>query len=330
MTTSQERPDRLDAPGPLTSALHRWRLTVSLALVGLLLGLGAAWLAPVGYRAEARLAVAPDSDNAYAIAGFPLASRDLAANYARWVQNNATSGEWATPGVTSLEATPVPETAVIRIETQSPDQAAAVAGAQKVADHLVAVAKETQGQRDPQKAYASFQELAPKVAAAQAAVSEAESAYGRVRGSGSDATVAKATRELNDARTKLAELQLIQEGNGELYKRLYADTMGISQLKVISPAAATGDGVTSRLQRWGLLGLGAGLALGVALASLRDRRARRRDETPGSGRVSSSPESRETPSGSPDSESSADLWDQPPADGHGRVGGQRRAGLRRR
>lgn len=265
------------APGPLTSLARHWLLTLVLAALGLGLGLSVAVLTPVTYTASARLAVAPNTNNAYTIPGFPQAARDLAADYARWVQNNATDATWRPAGVTAVSSSPIPESGVILIETQAGDAQAAVTGAQQVADRLAAVVNEAQTSRDPRRAYTNFANMAPKVAAAEAKVSDAESSLGRLMGSRASASSQKAARDaLVKARTELSLIQLQQSANSELYRRLYADTTGISQLKVIAPAAEAGDDRRSLLQRWGLLGLAGGLGLALVVATGLDRLRTRR------------------------------------------------------
>ena len=113
-------PTEVPSGGSALRSLRRyWIAAVLLTLLTSAAGVSIALNRPPTYTAEARLAVGPDSNSAYSIAGFPTAARDLAANYARWVQNNATSGTWAPEGVSSVTASPIPESGVIRIETQS-------------------------------------------------------------------------------------------------------------------------------------------------------------------------------------------------------------------
>ncbi|GAB47018.1 hypothetical protein [Mobilicoccus pelagius] len=264
---------REDAVGPLTSVLRHPALMAVCLVLGLLLGVGAALVMPRTYGAEARVAVVPADTSAYTIAGYPVGARELAADYSRWIRNEVAAGSWKVGDGATVAASPIPESAVIRIEAQAGSAEEATRAATQAADTLMTKVGEARKGHDPQSAYAAFTSIAPKVAAARAAASEAETEYSRaVGGEKSAASVKSARARWQKAQTELAELQLKQEAAGELYRRQYVDTQGNSTLEVISPAASTGDGLRSALLRYGLLGLGAGGLLGLLLSVMRDRR----------------------------------------------------------
>lgn len=269
-----------DAPvGPLTSVLRHPFLVGTCLVLGLLLGLGAAWMLPKTYTAETRVAVVPANNNAYTIAGYPVGARELAADYSRWVQNRATDGSWAPDGVTGVSASPIPDSAVIRIETEGTDQDSATKGATQVGETLMRTVKDAGAQHDPQSAYKEYQAWTPKTAEARAAVADAERAYGRATGEAARDTAGDA---LAKAQAALAEAQLQQDAAGDLYRKLFVDAAGNSTLEVVAPAAGHGDPLRGAMMRYGLVGLGAGGLLGLLLAVLADRRrlrrSRRRDE----------------------------------------------------
>ncbi len=268
----------------MTSVLrHPFLVALCLAL-GLALGVGTALAMPATHTAEARVAVVPADSNAYTVAGYPVGAQSLAADYARWVQNRATDGSWAPAGTSKVSASPIPDSAVIRIEVESQDRDAAVAGAEQVANTLISTVAGARSGHDPESAYKEFQSIAPKVAAARGDVSEAERVYALARGA--DARE-RASEALQKAQVALAELQLKQDAAGELYRKLFVDVAGNSTLKVVAPPAVQGDAARSGLIRYGIVGLGAGALLGLLLAVLVDRRragrARRRVEDPGVG-----------------------------------------------
>lgn len=265
---------QLDSDGtgsPLATAARHWKSMVAGTLVGGLLGAGAGFLLPVEHTAEARLAVAAGNDSAFAVAGFPVAVRDLAQNYARWVQNNTTDGEWAQPNATSVSATPIPESGVIRVEATSPDADDAVAAADNVAQKLQDEVDQVTAGAQPEAALQEYRKLAPQVSAAWAAVSVAESAFGRSPSAANAAALA-------EARAGLAEAQLIQDAQGDRYRRLVADPVSVSQLTEIAPAAPAGNDRSSNIAFGGALGGGIGLLLTFLLAALRDWRGRGRRE----------------------------------------------------
>lgn len=265
------------APTPTRAVARHWLLTAVLGLIGLVLGAAVAIAVPQSYTAEARLAVAPERNSAYTIAGFPLAATELAANYARWVQNNTASGQWRPEGVTDVQASPVPDTAVVRVEVEAPDEQAAVNGANSVAQRLERVVGEAQSANDPENAYKAFQDRAAEVADATSEVSAAEAAYGRALAGGSTARTETAKAALDEANAKLSTLKLRQDGDGDLYRRLYADPQGNTTLRVLGEASSMGSDRTSNLQRGAVLGLAVGLILAVPLSMLAERRRRRRE-----------------------------------------------------
>lgn len=267
------RTDR-DAPaGPLTSAL-RHPVVVALCLtLGLVLGVVAALLTPTTHQAEARVAIVPANTSAYTIAGYPIGARELAADYARWVQNRAADGNWTSEGLSDVGASPIPNSAVIRIEVDGDSEDNAVAGAQHVADTLLATVAEAREGQNPEAAYADFQSIAPQVAEARGEVAAAEQTYAQAVGSEASTAVQQEAQEaLTQAQTALAEVQLRQDAAGDLYRRLYVDTAGNSTLEVVAPAASTGGGAGAAIARYGLLGLGAGGLAGLLAAIVLDRR----------------------------------------------------------
>lgn len=273
---------QLDSDGtgsPLATAVRHAKPIAAVTLLGVVAGGAAGFALPVSYGAETRLAVGAGSDSAYAIAGFPIAARELAQNYSRWVQNNATDGTWSPEGVTSVSATPIPESGVIRVETRADDEATAVAGADAVAEALLKAADEVGAQRDAAAALSEYQKLTAGVTAAQAEVSLAESAFGR------SSTTANA-RALANARAALSEAQLLQGAQGDRYRRLIGDPVAVSQLAHISPAAGTGEDRSSNILLGTTAGGGLGLILAFCVAALRDFRPGR-----ASGRSKASTES---------------------------------------
>ncbi len=286
------------ARSPLRSLLAHPVIAVVITLAGLAAGLVAAALLPATHTAEARLAVVSATNNAYTIPGYPLAARELAADYARWVHNRATDGQWLPQGATNVQASPIPDSAVIRVEVEAGTPDEAVAGAAQVADTLVTTVREAHAQHDPEGAYAAWRRQAPAVAAARTAVQQAETVYGRaVAGNTTTAQVRAATTALQNARVRFAELELRQSAAEALYRRLYADTQGVSTLRQIAPAVTVGDPARSAFMRYGLVGAVAGGLLALVCAVLLDRRRARpaaHGASPSSPHVPPTPESTDT------------------------------------
>lgn len=272
-TTAVTTPTRRS---PLASLIRHWPSSLMLIVLGLVAGLGAAATMPVEYRAATRLAIVPASTSAYGIPGYPLGARELAADYARWVQN--TIGVDGLPeGATAASATPVPETAVIVVEGRGSSPEAARAAAQQTSEQLVSKVAEALALRDPEQAYKEFVALQPKVAQAQAAVDAAETRFGRAQGADASAATVKAAEDaLAKARGAYAELSLRQSAQGDAYRRLLTDTQGNSRLTEVAPVADTGSNRSALFARWALVGLGLGYLAAQIIAVVRDRRSVRR------------------------------------------------------
>lgn len=247
------------AEGGQASALrpmvrHPYVTLLAVSLLGLV-GLGIGLATPGVYRAETRLVVAPASNSSYVIAGYPLAARDLAANYSRFVQNGASDTTWMPAEVSRIHASPIPDSAVIRIEAESMDPRHATAGAEQVASQLTTQVRQQQQENSPTVALAEYEKLAPQVAAAQAAVENARTSKAR-----------------QDARVALASVQLRRDAYGERYRRLFSDPQVTSGLQVIQPAQVVSYSRNAVLVRWLMIGVGTGLAVALVATTLMERR----------------------------------------------------------
>lgn len=262
---------QLDSDGtssPLASAARHWKLLAGATVLGAVVGGGVGLALPVQYTAETRLAVGAGNDSAYAVAGYPLAARDLAQNYARWVTTGAADGSWNQPDVTEIAANPIPESGVIRLEATSPDENAAVAGAAAVSEQLQQTVDEVMASAQPDTALQEFRKLSPQVIRAQSAVSAAENRFGR------SPTAANADA-LAEARAVLAEAELIQGAQGDRYRRMVSDPVSVSQLTEIAPAASMGSNRDTNIQVGAAGGAGIGLIGAFIAGALRDFRGRR-------------------------------------------------------
>ena len=98
---------------------HKW-LTALLVLIGIAGGIGLAMVRPTIYTAETRLAVAGGNLTAEAVPGFALASQQMAANYARYVDNAEEQGALESKlgvrpqTVTEVVASPIPNSNVLQ------------------------------------------------------------------------------------------------------------------------------------------------------------------------------------------------------------------------
>lgn len=234
-------------PGPPGLA----RLAVAGVLVLLCAGIGAALgSAVLGGRttAEARLIVGDQTIRAQTVPGYALATQQLAASYARLATADAVA-EHAPPGA-EVSASPVPDSAVVRVEAVADDPQKAVAAADAASVALVDMVKDlTSGGASHEEALKGWEQARQRLRAAEAAVAEETSAAGRARAG-------------DVVEFRRLEVEALAEAHREAVK---ASASGSASLAVTQQAAVT----STNTPRAATLGAFAGavlaaLILGVA------------------------------------------------------------------
>lgn len=258
---------------PLSALAKRWWLAVALplalAVVGYMLG---AAKAPM-YTAEARTSVGSGNISAGAIAGFPQATQQMAANYARWVNDRGVEGKGDIPAGTEVTASPVPDSNVIRIEAKSPDREAAVQSAQKAADDLAEAVNSKKGESDPAVTLQQLNKVASDWGQAKAASEAANTTAQRaIGGDRPAATVAAAQQRAAQTASRTAVLQAQMDALSEKYRQQISQGSQAANLIVVKPAALADSTKAANQQRYALAGLVLGLGLALLLAILLDRR----------------------------------------------------------
>lgn len=258
---------------PLSALAKRWWLAVALplalAVVGYMLG---AAKAPI-YTAEARTTVGSGNISAGAITGFPQATQQMAANYARWVNDRGVEGKGDIPAGTEVTASPIPDSNVIRIEAKSPDKEAAVQSAQKAADDLAEAVNSKKGESDPAVTLQQLNKVASDWGQAKAASEAANTTAQRaIGGDRPAATVAAAQQRAAQTASRTAVLQAQMDALSEKYRQQISQGSQAANLIVVKPAALAESTKASNQQRYALGGLVLGLGLALLLAVLLDRR----------------------------------------------------------
>ena len=288
---------------PLRSMVRLWPVTLVLVALGLGGGVALAVQRPVDYTAQARLAVGGQTVAAQAVPGFALASQQLAADFARYVtpdQDQAALRQGLgarTSKVVSVSASPIPSSNVILVEAVASDAQTAADAAQLVAQSLVTQVNDDDSSGSAAAVLKAYKSLSDKVAAAQAKSAEASSALTALesRLSPAGTTVGGATvfdpstlsasdnalyvsaqAAVAKASSALAQLQLQQSAQGNRYQSIVGADNPVTDLSFVQTAAVSSNDKISTQERFGLLGLLAGLVLALAVAALVDRRRARR------------------------------------------------------
>jgi len=275
----------------------RWPLAVVLGLLGLLAGAGASWqLLPVHYVGEARVAVGSQSLDARAVAGYSIASQQLASDLARYVNDQQAQNALApvlgsaASSLSSVAASPIPESSVIRIEVTGTDAAAARQAASAVAKKL---SDDVNGltSTGPQTLLATYTQLSTQVAQASVAVQAAQSALGAATGDrrATPEEVTAAQQGLVQAEAALDVLKVQQSAAATKYQDAVTSTPSASGLTVIQQGQISSDDRRAGASRYGIAGLGLGLVLALVIATALQRRRDRRRAAAGPADVSTPP-----------------------------------------
>lgn len=247
------------AGGVFAPVRNHKRLVAVTTLTGLVLGLLAALLVPQKFTAEARVAVGAGTLTTSAIAGYPLAAENLAANYARYINDTGLAGHTVPDGV-KLSASPVPESNVIRIEAESSDRTEAELVAKDVAETLVRVVNSADGVDATGEPGGNLAAVSREWGEAYAQVQYLEA---QIRQSGGSSAL---RNQLADAKTRESIAQARLE---------VINATQLTDLLVVTEPGPASSNRWTYLQQFGLIGLVVGFLVGLLLAHRRDARTAR-------------------------------------------------------
>ena len=264
--------------GPL-EAVRRHKILFALPIL-LLVGLAVAYSVqrePI-YTAEARQTIGRvDVSAPGALAGFQSATRALASSYSRAIVAPAVVNPVAKAVGTSpaeirdrLSATPIPESSVIAIKATGSSKRQAIAIASLGAKSLEAyVARLNRSNPNADRLFREFKRAALR----QSELRDELAQLRRSIGANPDAAERERINRL-EGRVQSAELTVaVSRENYAVSRRSESN---VSILQTISlPQSATNDSSSSG-QLALFIGLGAGVLVGIALASLRANRQVRR------------------------------------------------------
>jgi hypothetical protein len=284
---------------PLRSMVRLWPVTIVLAAACLGAGLAYSTQRPVDYTAEARLAVGGQTVAAQAVPGFALASQQLAADFARYVTPEQDQSELQgglgsrATQVVSVSASPIPSSNVIRVDAVAHDKRTASDAAQLVAQSLLTQVNSADSSGQTAAVLKEYKALSDQVAAAQAKSTEAATALAALENSLTPTATAASGSTVFDpstlsasdtarylasqeaavkASSLLAGLQVQQNALGNRYQSLVVQSTPATNLSFVQAASISSDDKRSSQERFGLLGLLAGLVLALLVAALVDRR----------------------------------------------------------
>jgi capsular polysaccharide biosynthesis protein len=268
-----------ESPG--RSARNHWQLITVFALLGVLLGAAFAFVRSPTYTAEERLVVGKTAQlsNLASVPGLDVAGESLASSYSRLVNTDEVQAATAKKlgGVLdgSISASPIPDSAIVRLDATAPSQEHALAVAKAASAALVDAVEKLNRQQNQ-----SAEDILDKFNAANAIVIASQDQLNRLQANiGNQTTQAgidQVQAAINAEQAKHDTAKVQADALHDAYSGVYQPTEINSQ--IIQPAGgptATGSNRRSTLEAGVLIGLVVGGLLGLGLAVWIDLRARR-------------------------------------------------------
>lgn len=276
-TLDQERifdPEVVDEPWRPTVWESVWRHWVAVAMpviigVGIAVSLGLT-RAPV-YEAETRLTVGPVDLTSPGLPGLVTASHSLATLYSRSIDADGIVepiskrlNQGPDQIAARVSSAAIPESPIFHIFARGPSEESAVRLANLAAEQLRAYTRELN------RARSDAGGLLARYRRAAVAVNRAASRRRAAERSGSQAHLDRA-----DARLRTAQLRL-QALDAAYRQATQQGRASAALVQVLVPASSARSDRRSKLQLWGMIGLGGGLLGGIALAAALGARDARR------------------------------------------------------
>jgi hypothetical protein len=243
-----------------------WIVCLVLALITTLAGFAVATRHQTQTTAQARLAIGSQSLSNYQVAGFAEASEELAADYARYVNNSATTQSVLTKALgdrvselTGIDASPIPQSDVVVVEATATDPQVASIATQAIAEQLHQQTATATKASTGTKLLAEYHAVAVRVVKARHLAQS-------LHGSGAAAVNAEAKVQLLTAK---------QNALGIAYQQSLTSPPSQSELNLIQDAAVTSNDRTQTRELYAVSGLLAGLILGLVVSTILGRRSQR-------------------------------------------------------
>jgi uncharacterized protein involved in exopolysaccharide biosynthesis len=264
-------------PGGIFSAILLYPFTVIIcALLLCAGGVALGYAREPTYTSSSELLVGNLSvSDPSALPGAVGAARALAGVYARLlganeVQNGISRKTEGDEPLTSLSATPVVESPLIRITAESKSEEAAINAANAAGASLAAYVNEL---RSPG---GQTSQLVKQYRNAQLAYSQKLDAFNQLTDQFGSNPTEEEQDQLDEAGADMQAAKLKRDSLGALYNRGQGIRLSQPNLDLYERAAAASNDRSSTMQFTGAIGLVAGLILGAALATFRANRWARR------------------------------------------------------
>jgi capsular polysaccharide biosynthesis protein len=263
---------------PLTAARRHWFLVAFVTLVFTGAGLAAAILRQPVYTAETRLVVGRiDVTAPGALGSFTVATQAIASQYSRSIDAEGVTRRVApnsglTPSKVAarVSATPIPESPVIKVFATGPDAAHAIRLANLASNALVSFTTElNRSNPDTSRLLSRYSEATHDEVVQRALLS-------RVRRRYDARPTAARLKDVQATEVRLRVAKLRSDTLRQAYDASTQSQAATSLVQVLERASSAGSDRPRYLQFLGFVGFVAGLAVGLALATVRANRLVRR------------------------------------------------------
>jgi len=225
------------------------------------------------------VAVGSQSLDARVVAGYSLAATQLAADVSRYVNDQQAQNALRpvlganAADVTSVAASPIPSSSIVRIEVLGTSAAAARQGSQAVAQQLVDQVNGLSSGSGAGDLLAQYTDISNQVSAAQQTLEDAKAGLASAIGAKRPQAEIDALRTASvQAQSAVDVLTVQQTALGQRYRNAVTSTPAASGLTIVQTGRVASDDRTSRAERDGLGGAVVGFLLALALAVRADRR----------------------------------------------------------
>lgn len=274
-------PSHVEAAPTAFGRIVKRALRPALFIVPPLLVIGAALgsVMPVTYTAETRMAVGTSDLTAAAVPGYVAGLVTLAANYARYVEASAqdVDGIAHTLGVpaasiTSVSATPIPDSNIIRIQVSATSARTARDAATAVGQELrTEVGRAGTSQSD---LLSQLQSVSQQLAQAQQVATAAQQRLDALDArAASPSTVAEAQADLVAKQAQVSVLDAKRAALASTYQDAVQSAASAVGLTTVRSSAVTGTSRSSLIQWYVFVCLIGGIVLSLLVGFLRDRKA---------------------------------------------------------
>lgn len=266
-------PQALRSERKQSKQLHKgWLLVLaSLTGMGAVAGGALATKMPVTHTAELRLAIGTSDLSAQAQSGYALGTQQLASNYARYINNSVKTQQLSSKETTAfIQASPIPESNVVRIEATGESAEASLAAVKTAANDLTATLEKVRASNKADEVLQRVDASAAELAKKRAQVQQAERKLNILLSKESSAaSIAAARAKVVELSQEVSVLQVKHNADSGLYQEMVRQSLAEAVVTNVTEAHISANSASSNIQKGSIAGAGAVGLLGLLLVPWR-------------------------------------------------------------